>query len=1035
LENWEIFYIDHIHLYTDPAPLTDHPAADILPRLSPDTNRVAFSSNRDGNFEIYTMDFDGGGNIARLTNNGAVDNSPSWSPSGEFIVFESERDGNYEIYRMNSDGSNQVRLTLDSATDFGPIWSRDESKIYWVRVVSSTQGVMMSMDVNGGSAQAITPPLYYLDALAWAPKTDRIAMSYDGSGDGWLDLGLVNADGSNLTTLRQTSPSHDIYSGSWTNDEAYIFYSTADYILYGGIYYLAGGTMDTHPLLSNGFDFQYLTSVLDLFPDARSIDSSTPETMVDLLPAFSRSDGFTVKWEGSDPGPAPICSYYIEYRPGTSGPWNLWAFGLEQSGWFDIGNPGQTLYFRSRAEDSAANWEDWPSGNGDTHTTLYNWKLDGQVLDTRGHGLPNTTVDITPQALNSEPSDAGGSFTRYNLDSTIDVTLSKAGYASPPSTVITTTDNTDRTYWWPIHPEDNLVTNGDFEQPLGSPWMLGGTIPPQLSPDAHSGQSALELGWPFDRDGYEIAAGPHAQFHEPQVVRDNTGTLHAVVIDRVDQSSDFTIGYLNKPVAGEWSDITTISATTPASRMPHLAMDISGNVHVVWVVGYGFGASVLYTSRDTSGSWSPTENLSGSTYITVEGEPEILVDSTDGIHVIWGENSGLMYAAKPAGGDWTEPDLIGSFFLNASAIGTDDRIHLVAQDSAGSALYLSLPAGGGWAPPEALNFSNVGMNRLEIGPDGSLHLVWKDGENPNLFYGRRTPAGTWTSPILINSGNDQFSALDLTVGQDNRTHILWSENQGIHYRIRFPDATWSSILHMNNSGYDAVSSPNADGSADLLWTIWPMNADFYLTHQKVYLHENGVSTITQTIELPASLHKPTLSLSYKLAISGNAGSFTLDVNGTQMLNETSSSDDWTQHWIDMLPWAGQTVTMTLSTDGTFKGGYVTAVVDEVSIGEWLTPVITSINPSQLPDYSNTTITINGENFIQPATVRLNDSTVLATTWIDENTLNAIIPPGLPPDRYDVWVINPGGQEALVSAGLQLGSMIHLPVVRKPAATP
>ena len=80
-------------------------------------NSIAFTSNRDGNCEIYIMNIDGSGQI-RLTNNPAFDLEPSFSPDGSKIVFETDRDGNCEIYIMNIDGSEQVRLTNNPANEF-----------------------------------------------------------------------------------------------------------------------------------------------------------------------------------------------------------------------------------------------------------------------------------------------------------------------------------------------------------------------------------------------------------------------------------------------------------------------------------------------------------------------------------------------------------------------------------------------------------------------------------------------------------------------------------------------------------------------------------------------------------------------------------------------------------------------------------------------------------------------------------------------------------------------------------------------------
>ena len=58
--------------------------------------KIAFESERDGNFEIYSMNA-GGTNPTRLTNHSGVDGGPSCWPYGMKIAFHSDRDGNFEI--------------------------------------------------------------------------------------------------------------------------------------------------------------------------------------------------------------------------------------------------------------------------------------------------------------------------------------------------------------------------------------------------------------------------------------------------------------------------------------------------------------------------------------------------------------------------------------------------------------------------------------------------------------------------------------------------------------------------------------------------------------------------------------------------------------------------------------------------------------------------------------------------------------------------------------------------------------------------
>ena len=64
----------------------------------------------------------GGGDPRRLTNNLFPDRKPSWSPDGKRIAFMSERDGNYEIYVMGTDGKNMQNLTNTRHDDIDPAW-------------------------------------------------------------------------------------------------------------------------------------------------------------------------------------------------------------------------------------------------------------------------------------------------------------------------------------------------------------------------------------------------------------------------------------------------------------------------------------------------------------------------------------------------------------------------------------------------------------------------------------------------------------------------------------------------------------------------------------------------------------------------------------------------------------------------------------------------------------------------------------------------------------------------------------------------
>ena len=91
---------------------------------SPDGRRVAYYSGRDGDYEIYVMDIDGG-NPRRLTVSPGRDASPVWSLDGQWIAFESDRNGTYDLFVMRADGNDVQQLTSGSGNDFFPYFSPD----------------------------------------------------------------------------------------------------------------------------------------------------------------------------------------------------------------------------------------------------------------------------------------------------------------------------------------------------------------------------------------------------------------------------------------------------------------------------------------------------------------------------------------------------------------------------------------------------------------------------------------------------------------------------------------------------------------------------------------------------------------------------------------------------------------------------------------------------------------------------------------------------------------------------------------------
>lgn len=90
--------------------------------FSANARMIAFTSDRDGNNEIYIMNADGS-EQKRITDEITEFWGVSWSPDGQKIAFGTNKDYNNEIYIMNADGSEQKNLTNNPAVDLSPAWS------------------------------------------------------------------------------------------------------------------------------------------------------------------------------------------------------------------------------------------------------------------------------------------------------------------------------------------------------------------------------------------------------------------------------------------------------------------------------------------------------------------------------------------------------------------------------------------------------------------------------------------------------------------------------------------------------------------------------------------------------------------------------------------------------------------------------------------------------------------------------------------------------------------------------------------------
>jgi Tol biopolymer transport system component len=213
--------------------VTHDPAADIDPAWSPDGGRIAFTSDRDGNPEIYVAGADGTG-VVRLTQSAGFNVDPTWSPDGRRIAFTSNRTGNDDIYAMNADGSGQTSLTSDPAADENPAWSPDGTAIAFASARSGSLSIY-TMNADGSNLKRLSSGPGDDVSPSWSPDGKRIAFA--SNRDGNYEIYVMNADGTGQTRLTRNfaadldpvwSPDGKAIAFTSARDANYEIYAMAD---------------------------------------------------------------------------------------------------------------------------------------------------------------------------------------------------------------------------------------------------------------------------------------------------------------------------------------------------------------------------------------------------------------------------------------------------------------------------------------------------------------------------------------------------------------------------------------------------------------------------------------------------------------------------------------------------------------------------------------------------------------------------------------------------------------------------------------
>jgi TolB protein len=228
------------------------------------TSKIVFCSNRDGNWELYMMDYDGY-NQTRLTFNKGTDYMPAWStdgrkiaytsyqgtkailyilevyegkrhevysqgtsfapnfsPDGKKLVFCSQEEGgNTEVYVATSNGQNVRRLTFNKSIDTAPCWSPTSRQIAFTSDRGGTPQIYI-MDAEGSNVTRVSFGGTYHDAPAWSSQGDNIA--YVSRVDQIFDLYVLNLRTKQIIKLTEGNARNEF--PCWSPDGRHLIFTS-----------------------------------------------------------------------------------------------------------------------------------------------------------------------------------------------------------------------------------------------------------------------------------------------------------------------------------------------------------------------------------------------------------------------------------------------------------------------------------------------------------------------------------------------------------------------------------------------------------------------------------------------------------------------------------------------------------------------------------------------------------------------------------------------------------------------------------------
>jgi len=198
----------------------------LSPRISPDNTRLAFSSlGREGwDVRMYSLELGRPVGFSAGTAGGS-NLSPAWSGDGTKVAFSSSRSGDSEIWVADAGGGNLHKVTSLKGPNVSPTWNpRTNAQLAWVGGRTGEPQIYI-MDQDGANEQRLTDGGYAVSP-SWSPNGQFLAFSWNrkyGPGDpGGVDIHVIDIASKDYLQVTHESGSNDF--PCWAPDGRHIVF-------------------------------------------------------------------------------------------------------------------------------------------------------------------------------------------------------------------------------------------------------------------------------------------------------------------------------------------------------------------------------------------------------------------------------------------------------------------------------------------------------------------------------------------------------------------------------------------------------------------------------------------------------------------------------------------------------------------------------------------------------------------------------------------------------------------------------------------